>query len=77
MNSDRRGFFRRLLGLGALAVSGQIIPPADAREEFIRAEKAANPFIITMIPGTVTWVTSGGVSGCASAVTSFQYIEVK
>lgn len=27
MNSDRRGFFKKLLGIGALAVSGQVIPP--------------------------------------------------
>lgn len=43
MNDDRRGFFKKLFGIGALAVSGQVFP---AEVEPIKAVVPLPPLIV-------------------------------
>lgn len=38
MESNRRGFFRTLLGMGAIAVSGQMVPSETKLMEFSKGE---------------------------------------
>lgn len=48
MDSNRRGFFKRLLGLGAAVVAAPLLQSEKTKAEAMAWDKAANPMISAM-----------------------------
>lgn len=71
MDTGRRGFFKRLLGLGALAAAGKFVGKAEVLPKVVTGITKANPCVIGFsqagntftVPGTITYCGSWSASG--------------